>query len=328
MESFDVVGGVPVASSPAALTSLPRFLRLGPNLLAVQFSLMKLLPAEALVSAAPAGAPLIETTSGTMGIALAIAAAHHRRNLTLVTPVLDEHTRDQLLALGCTRLVEVAGDQLARLDELRAVMDDNRSLHWTNQYGDPLVASAYAPAGDQLARLGVNLLVTPVGSGGSARGMIEPLRRSRPDARLIAVDAMNSVLFGRPNGDRRTPGIGSSIVPEQLDRSAFDQVHWLTDPAIWSLTSATARNSGLFIGPTGAASLHVARWHAARSPGSLVAAVVPDEGHRYLTSAYRAAPTWEPRAPLELGLEEATSFACAENEPGWITCPWPDRRLA
>ncbi len=138
---------------------------------------------------------------------------------------------------------------------------------------------------------------------------------------------MNSVLFGRPDGPRQTVGIGSSLVAPQLDHSGFDGLHWMSDALMFALARRAGREFGLFIGPTGAAALEAARWHAAREPDQLFAAVLPDQGHRYLISAFRRgrlAPAAS--APVELSLAEALA-AAAPQEGGadWIVAPW-DRR--
>jgi cysteine synthase len=253
-----------LALDAAAAAAQPRYFRLAKNLVGVQFPLMKLAPASVLVAAAPPNAPLIETSSGTMGLALAIVAAKLGRSLTLVMPPLSQSLALQLAALGRTEIVTVRGDQNARLARLWAMLASQPALHWTDQYSNPLVPAAYESVGFDLAELGIDTVVAPVGSGGSAVGIIQSLRKMRPRARLVAVDTLNSILFGRPDGPRCIPGIGNSLMPTQLDHSLFDTIHWLSDALYAAHARRLARNDGLFIGPSGAGALKVAQWHAIR----------------------------------------------------------------
>jgi cysteine synthase A len=307
----------------------PRYLRFADNVIGVQFPLMKLAPARSLVAAAPAGAPLIESSSGTMGLALAIVAARLGRPLTLVTPPLTQSLKHHLRALGRTRIVEVRGDQRLRLERLHAILTREPTFHWTEQYSNPLVVAAYRPVGSALAKLGVDAVVAAIGSGGSAKGIIAPLRESRPAARLIAVDLPNSILFGRPDGPRRVPGIGNSLMPPSLDHGLVDTVHWLDDVLWFAEARRLARSEGLFIGPSGAGALKVARWHAKRDPAACYAAILPDEGHRYLETVFVDDQACVAAEPVELEIGDAQCFEPPRNDsPVWIKSDWRRHRLS
>jgi cysteine synthase A len=86
----------------------PRFARLAPNLNAACFSLMKLMPARFMVDRAEAtgrlapGGHIVETTSGTFGLAIAMLAAARGYDLTLVTAssLIDVKLTRRLQQLG------------------------------------------------------------------------------------------------------------------------------------------------------------------------------------------------------------------------------------
>ncbi len=306
----------------------PRLLRLRDNLIAVHFPLLKTAAARALVAARPNdGAGLIETTSGSMGIALASEAAAVGSPLTLVTPPLASALRVHLRALGQTRVVEVDGNQQVRLEQLAAEVAANPALHWTKQYTNPLVPAAYEPFGAMLAGLGVGAVTAAVGSGGSAIGIARGLHKQRPHARLIVVDAVNSVLFGRPDGSRLVPGIGNSLIPAHLEHQLVDVVHWMGDELMMAEARRLAAHEGLFVGPTGAAALKVARWHAARDSKVVHAAILPDEGHRYLGTVFGVDGGADALEPLVLGVTEAQLLAPEEDGRAWFAANWCGRKL-
>lgn len=277
---------------PAAALAMPHKVRLGANLTGLLFPLMKLLPAFRLVEAAAPGCGIIETSSGTMALALGMVCAAAGRPVTLVTPPLEASLERHLRSFGQTTLVTVAdrdepgGNQAARLRVLQSILSNQPSLVWTRQYENPLVPASYEPVGQLVAEAGIDCVVASVGSGGSAQGIARGLRRHRPYARLIGVDPGNSVLFGRPDGPRTFPGMGNSILPGLLDRATFDEVHWLSDRIIAQVTRDASREMGLLLGPSGGAALHVARWWARLNPAVHVACVLPEMGHRYLDTLY------------------------------------------
>ena len=91
---------------------LPRLIRLAPNLYAACFTLMKMVPARYILRRAEQEGRLgpdtviIETTSGTFGLALAMQAVHMRRRLILVSdPVIDDRLYRRLVDLGATVVV-------------------------------------------------------------------------------------------------------------------------------------------------------------------------------------------------------------------------------
>src|SRR5215216_1222208 len=96
-----------VACSVAEAHELPRLIQLSENLFAASFFLMKLLPANFILKRArdagliQPGSTIIETTSGTFGLALAIHCALNGYRLILVSdPVVDESLKRQMEELG------------------------------------------------------------------------------------------------------------------------------------------------------------------------------------------------------------------------------------
>ncbi|MDP2122210.1 MAG: pyridoxal-5-phosphate-dependent protein subunit beta, partial [Hoeflea sp.] len=115
----------------------PRLARLAPNLFAACFSLMKLLPARFMLERAQATGrlqprgPVAETTSGTLGMALAMLAAVRGFELTLVSAasLIDETFRRRLELLGAIVHViedpEGSGVQRERVERLRVRLKTN-----------------------------------------------------------------------------------------------------------------------------------------------------------------------------------------------------------
>jgi cysteine synthase len=281
---------------------LPRLVRLAPNLYGAAFSLMKLVPARYILRKAERDGRLgpattvVETTSGTFGLALAMQAAQMGRPLVLVSdPVIDERLARRLADLGAEvdRVPAATGalpggyqaSRLARLAQRRAALPDS---FCPEQYTNPDNPRSYAAVAELLLEsLGqVDCLVGPVGSGGSLCGTAGYLRTVLPECRAIAVDTHGSVLFGHPDAHRELRGLGMSIRPGNLDHRVADEVHWCAAGPAYAATRELHRRHALFQGPTSGAAYLVARWWAAANPAALTVVMLPDEGHRYLDTVY------------------------------------------
>jgi len=333
---------VEVHDSVVEATVRPRLIRLAPNLVAVCFTLMKLLPAWFMLRAARQtgrlvpGERVVETSSGTFGLALAILCRLQGLNLTLVTdPVVDGWFKRRLEALGArVDLVNAeAGSsavQALRMAKLRERLDECPRSFWPNQYGNPDNPKAYDLVAELLAdTVGpLDVLVGPVGSGGSLCGTTSRLRERTPDLAAVAVDTPGSVLFGLECGQRLLRGLGNSLLPPNLDHSVVDEVHWVGAAEAFLATRELHRLHALYMGPTSGAAWLVARWLAQREPRRTVAVIMPDEGFRYSTTIYD--PEW--CRGHGAGLEALPATPASIRHPAdcgatWSRMSWGRRRL-
>lgn len=328
---------------PFADYELPRLDRLGPNFYGASFYLMKLLPARYMIQRAVVagrlqhGGHIIETTSGTFGLALAMLSAAWGFRLTLVSdPAMDERFLRRLHDLG-TR-VEImhepdptGGFQKVRLDRLKELLAQDPSAFWPDQYGNPHNPEAYERVAEYLAgRLGrIDCLVGPVGSGGSMSGTVRFLRSRFPHLVAVGVDTCRSVLFGQRNGPRLLRGLGNSLIPANLDHTAFDLVSWVPAGIAFRATRLLYRTHGLYMGGTSGAAHLVAQWWARKHPDAVVVVMFPDEGHRYADTIYHD-PWLEkvPGAPVPLPAEPVLVERPSDGEDGWSWMKWNRRTLS
>ncbi|MER7397581.1 pyridoxal-phosphate dependent enzyme [Streptomyces sp. NPDC000151] len=240
------------------------------------------------------GAPVVESTSGTLGVGLAFAGQALGHPVVLVGDTELEPSMRQLLRTYGVRLELVdrpaaeGGWQAARLARLRALRAELPDAYWPDQYNNPDNIAGYGSlAAEVAADLDhLDVLVCSVGTGGHSAGIVGPLRRHWPGLRLIGVDATGSTIFGQPARPRLMRGLGSSIHPRNVAYEAFDEVHWV-GPAE-SADACRRLAAGNFVSggwSTGAVAL-VAAWAARVHPGAVVATVFPDGPQRYLGTVY------------------------------------------
>lgn len=241
------------------------------------------------------GAAIVESTSGTLGLGLALAGNVYRHPVTLVTdPGLEPIIARMLTAYGArvdmvTDPHPVGGWQQARKDRVSQLLSSD-PLAWNpDQYANPDNVDAYRPLALELvSQLGtVDILVCSVGTGGHSAGVARVLREFNPDMRLIGVDTIGSTIFGQPAATRLMRGLGSSIYPRNVDYDAFDEVHWVAPAeAVWAARTMATTHYASGGWSVGAVAL-VAGWVARTSfADATIAAVFPDGPHRYFDTIY------------------------------------------
>lgn len=281
-------------------TELPRIIRLNGNLYAAAFTLMKLLPARYIIDRAEAsgllapGTPVLETSSGTFGLGLALVCRLRGYPLTIVgDAAIDAELRTRLEMLGArveivTENGHPGGIQGARLDRVKELHEERPDSFIPDQYDNPDNGRSYEIVSDLvLDTVGaVDCLVGPVGSGGSTSGLAAALRRASESVRLIGVDTHGSTIFGQRNAPRLLRGLGSSIHPANVRCTMYDEVQWVTPAEAFHATHALYREHALFMGPTSGASYLAAAWWSRSHPADKVLMILPDEGHRYQKTVY------------------------------------------
>jgi cysteine synthase len=240
-------------------------------------------------------ARIVESTSGTLGLGLALAAITFGHPLTLVTdPGLEPSLRHLLSAYGAHVVIAQqphpkGGWQRSRRDLVEALLAEDPGAWCPNQYDNLDNTAAYAPLGRELAaQLGrVDVLVTSVGTGGHAAGTARALAEVSDTLRVVGVDSVGSTIFGQPARPRLMRGLGSSIHPRNVDYSVFDEVHWVA-PAeavacARSLAAAHYATGGWSVGAVALVAAWIARtWQ----PGTRIAAIFPDGPQRYAHSVF------------------------------------------
>ncbi|MFJ3202439.1 PLP-dependent cysteine synthase family protein [Streptomyces sp. NPDC086989] len=240
------------------------------------------------------GAPVVESTSGTMGIGLAFAGQTLGHPVVIVGDTELEPPMRQLLRTYGARLELVdrpaaqGGWQAARISRLREVLAHTEGAYWPDQYNNPDNPAGYrAMAAELIGQLDhLDVLVCSVGTGGHSAGLVGPLRRRWPRLKVIGVDSVGSAIFGQPARPRLMRGLGSSIHPGNVRYGVFDEVHWVGPAEAVDACRRLARGSFVSGGwSTGAVAL-VSAWAARAQPGAVVATVFPDGPHRYLGTVY------------------------------------------
>jgi cysteine synthase A len=241
------------------------------------------------------GARIVESTSGTLGLGLALAGIAYDHPVTVVTdPGMEPLMHRMLRAHGAEiDLVDTpcrsGGWQEARRRRVRDLLAEEPDSYCPDQYHNPDNVAAYAPLAEELlGQVGhIDVLVCSVGTGGHSAGVSRALRSALPNLRLIGVDTVGSAIFGQPVRPRLMRGLGSSILPRNVDYAAFDEVHWVAPAeAVWccrALASSSYATGGWSVGAVALVAGGAARTGPA---GLRVVAIFPDGPQRYFDTVY------------------------------------------
>lgn len=277
---------------------------------------VKLKVALALVSALEAEGfsppnRIIESSSGNLGIALAMVCANKGYHFTCVT---DPNTsRDSLRimkALGA-QVFEVGekdkngGYLLSRINYIKRILDSDPRYVWTNQYANPNNPQVHVETtAVEIYNKFPDLKFLFIGSGttGTLTGCAQYFRNRSIKTKIIAVEPTGSITFGGCPGRRKIPGLGTSRVPEIACQDAFDDLVYIDEPTTIMMCRRMAMRTGfLFGGSTGTVLAAVEKFFGSKPENSIVA-ISPDFGERYLNTIYN--DTWvEQEFPNLLAVE-------------------------
>lgn len=248
---------------------------------------------------APDRTVLIEPTSGNTGIALAMVAAVKGYRLILTMPASMSLERRQLLAgLGAELVLTDPQTGMrgavAKAEELLAELPDAFMLHQFRNPANPEVHRRTTAEEIWRDTEGtVDILVSGIGTGGTATGVGQVLKARKPSVQVVAVEpAKSPVLSGGQPGPHIIQGIGAGFVPEVLDRSVLDEILCVTEEDAVATARKLARTEGILAGISAGAAAWAALEVAARpeNAGKTLVVVLPDTGERYLTMGLYEAP--------------------------------------
>ncbi|MGH2732526.1 MAG: 2,3-diaminopropionate biosynthesis protein SbnA [Actinomycetota bacterium] len=257
---------------------------------------------------------LLESTSGNFGIALAMTARVHGLSLTCVVDPLITSTNLRILRSLGARIEMVAepdfhGSYLAsRISRVAALSVSIPESVWINQYANQLCWRAhYDSTGAEILEdldCPIGCLVVPVSTTGTILGLSRRLRCAFPGLRVVAVDAVGSVIFGGPSAPRKIPGLGASRVPELLSSDEIDEVICVSDREAAASCRELAASEGVLAGgSSGAVVAAITKLRHRSPPATGILTILPDRGDRYLDLVYDddwvdALPAGHP--PLEI----------------------------
>lgn len=250
-----------------------------------------ILDAEASGALKP-GQMVVEATSGNTGVALAmVCAARGYPFVAFMTETFSVERRKLMRALGAKVILTPAAERGSGMVKRAREFAEKHGAFLARQFENPANPAWHrATTGPEILRdfAGKRLdwFVTGYGTGGTMTGAGEVLKLARPDLKIAATEPEGAALLsGKDWQPHKIQGWTPDFIPAVLNRDIYDLIVPVGDVQSRDTARALAMQEGIFCGISGggtfAAALEVAK---TLEPGSVVLAMIPDTGERYLST--------------------------------------------
>lgn len=239
---------------------------------------------------------VITSSSGNLGLALAILCKEKGFLFICVSdPNISAVTDSYIKAYGgavvkVTTRDENGGFLLSRIRYIHEQIRLNTSFVFLDQYENQeninahYLSTAYEIA-EQFSH--VDYLFVGAGTTGTLTGCAKFFKDFFPKTKIIAIDAVGSVTFGYPPAKRNIPGLGTSMKPKISEQSCFDELMMIHEKDTISQCRNLLNRYGLFLGgSSGTVIQGVYEYQNKISENSIVVAISPDFGDRYVNTIY------------------------------------------
>ena len=239
------------------------------------------------------GQTVIEATSGNTGIALAmVCAAKGYPFVAVMVETFSVERRKIMRMLGAKVILTPAAERGSGM--VRKAEELARKNGWflTRQFENPANPEYHRnTTGPEIlsdfAGKRLDFWVTGWGTGGTLTGAGEIIKKARPDVTIVATEpAAAALLSGAEFKPHKIQGWTPDFVPAVLNRDVPDRIVTVSDEESIQASRNLASKEGIFCGissgATFAAALKVAQQASA---GSVILAMLPDTGERYLSTA-------------------------------------------
>lgn len=240
---------------------------------------------------------IIESSSGNLGVALAqVCLLMHLRFVCVVDVKTTESNKRLLKAYGaeidCVTEPDLETGEylLARIKRVNQLLKEIPNSYRPNQYANIHNPEGHRPAMEEIIdSLGFvpDYIFCAVSTCGTIRGYSEYIKNHNLHTKVIAVDAVGSVIFGTERGKRLIPGHGAAVVPALYYDGMADDFIQVTNSDCVIGCKKLLKREGIFAGgSTGAIVRGLEKYMDKIPDGSSVVFVVHDRGERYLDTVY------------------------------------------
>lgn len=238
------------------------------------------------------GQTIVEATSGNTGVALAmVAAARGYPFVAVMTETFSIERRKLMRAYGAKVILTPAAERGSGMVRRARELAERHGWFLARQFENPANPAWHRnTTGPEILRdfagRRLDYLVSGWGTGGTLTGAGEVLKLARPGLKVIASEPAGAALLsGQAWQPHKIQGWTPDFVPEVLNRDIADEVLPVEDELARDTARRLAREEGLFVGLSAGATVAAALRVADTAPeGSVLLAMLPDTGERYLST--------------------------------------------
>jgi cysteine synthase A len=238
------------------------------------------------------GGTIVEATSGNTGVGLAMVCAAKGYKAILTMPDDVNMERVALLRAYGARVILTHRLELMQgaINKAEEILREHPDYFMPQQFRNPANPQIHRETTAQeilhIVEGKLDALVVGVGTGGTATGTGEILKKNIKNMKLFVVEPADSpVLSGGKPGTHKIQGIGAGFVPQVLNRNVIDRVMTVTDDEAGAAARRLCADEGILCGISSGAILHASCIVARElGRGKRLLAILPDTGERYLST--------------------------------------------
>lgn len=228
---------------------------------------------------------ILEATSGNTGIGLAmVAAAKGYRLCVIMSEAASEERKRILKALGAELAYTPAslGTDGAIEVAYQKIRENPDRYFGTDQFNnfDNVMAHYHGTAEEiwKQTEGAVTMVVTTLGTTGTAMGISRRLKEYSQDVRIVGVEPyLQHKIQGLKN-------MKESYRPGIYDKNLLDEKVNILDEDAFAMARRMAQEEGIFVGMSSGAAMHVALQKAKEMSEGMIVVICPDGGERYLST--------------------------------------------
>ncbi|MDX1459613.1 MAG: cysteine synthase A [Xanthomonadales bacterium] len=238
------------------------------------------------------GQTVVEATSGNTGIALAmVCAVKGYPFVAIMAESFSVERRKLMKALGAKVVLTPAAERATGMVRLANKLAEERGWFLARQFTNPANPAYHRNTTgpevlSEFAGRRLDYYVSGYGTGGTVTGAGQMIKLARPETKIVITEPAGAALLqGNEWAPHKIQGWTPDFIPEVLDREVFDENIPVTDEEAIETSLRLAREEGIFCGISSGGTYAAALKVAERAgEGSVILAMLPDTGERYLTT--------------------------------------------
>ena len=238
------------------------------------------------------GMTVVEPTSGNTGIALAmVCAARGYPFVAIMAESFSVERRRLMKALGAKVILTPRELKATGMVNLAKELAAKHGWFLPQQFENPANPAYHrSTTGPEILRdfagKRLDVFVSGIGTGGTITGAGQMLKLARPDIRIVVTEPEGAAtLSGNEWKPHMIQGWTPDFIPPVLDRKVYDEIVTVTDIEARDAARALAQKEGIFCGVSAGGTFAAAVKVAKKLPeGSVLLAMLPDTGERYLST--------------------------------------------
>jgi cysteine synthase A len=239
------------------------------------------------------GQTVVEATSGNTGIALAmVCAAKGYPFVAVMVETFSVERRKVMRMLGAKVILTPAAERGTGMVRKAEELAKKHGWFLARQFENPANPAYHRNTTgpeiltDFVSRR-LDFFVTGWGTGGTLTGAGEVIKLARPEVKIVVAEPENAALLsGKQFTPHKIQGWTPDFVPKVLKREVADRIETVADAEAIETARQLGRQEGILCGISGGATVAAALKVARQAPkGSVILAMIPDTGERYLSTA-------------------------------------------